>query len=333
MMSSVSTAQLLLQISQQFVVYFSSILLLPDFIGNICIVIVFFHVKSFRRNQCAFYIIVGSIADFLFLLVILPFHIIQNTSGYDPLRLSLAWCKISYAIISIFSLLSFSVVCFAAIDQYLSTHYNPWLRQFSTLKLAHRLVYSAVVILSLYGIPFLIFFDIQSPGGCGIYNAGFSRYFSLVHFCVLSGVLPNTIAGFSAALAYLNVRRIVRRQIPIARRRLDRQLTAMILIRVVFLVVTTVPFVIDRIYIYNRTISPNDSLRLAVEQLLFSITSSLFYVNSAVSTTIFIEVFIFLIYLGGILCIFMGVKTISSTSETYIYKTYLGKINSHHDKQ
>jgi hypothetical protein len=292
-MSSVSTAQLVLQISQQFGVYFSSILLLLGFIGNICIVIVFFHVKSFRRNQCAFYIIVGSIADFVLLLIVLPFRITQNSSGYDPQQLSLAWCKIRNAIIPIFSLLSFSVVCFAAIDQYISTHHNPWLRQFSTLKLAHRLVYSAVVILSLYGIPFLIFFDIQSSGGCGIYNAGFAVYYSIGNFCVLSGILPNTIAGFSAALAYLNVRRIVRRQVPIARRRLDRQLTAMVLTRVIFLVVTTVPFVIDRIYIYNRTIDPKDSLQLAIEQLLLNITSYLFNFNSAVSTTIFIEVLYF----------------------------------------
>jgi hypothetical protein len=70
-------------------------------------------------------------------------------------------------------------------------------------------------------------------------------------------------------------------------------LTAMVLTRVVFLVVTTVPFVIDRIYIYNRTIDPKDSLRLAIEQLLFNITSSLFNINSAVSTTIFIEVLYF----------------------------------------
>src|SRR5205085_4869252 len=98
--------------------------------------------------------------------------------------------------------------------------------------------------------------------------------------------LPITISTFSATLAYFNVRRIVRRQVPIVRRRLDRQLTAMVLTKVAFLVVTTLPFVIFRIYTLNRSIDPNDSVRLAIEQLLFTITSSLFFVNSAVSDII-----------------------------------------------
>jgi hypothetical protein len=292
-MSSSNQVDAILNASTKYTIAVYSVIFIGGFFGNISNVIVFSYLKIFRRNQFTFYIIVGSIADLLVLLITTPLRIVQNISGYDPMQLSLAWCKIRNAAIPIFSLLSFSAVCFAAIDQYISTHHSPWLRQLSTIKLAHRLVYSAVIIWILHGIPFLIFFYIQSPGGCVIYNAGFAVYYAIGNFCVLSGVLPNTVAGLFAALAYLNVRRIVRRQVPIARRRLDRQLTAMVLTRVVFLVVTTVPFVIDRIYIYNRTIDPKDSLRLAIEQLFFNITSSLFNINSAVSTTIFIEVLYF----------------------------------------
>ncbi|CAF5084844.1 unnamed protein product, partial [Rotaria sp. Silwood1] len=48
-------------------------------------------------------------------------------------------------------------------------------------------------------------------------------------------------------LAYQNVRRIVRRHMSINRRKLDQQLSAMILIRVGFLVVMTLPYVLQRI--------------------------------------------------------------------------------------
>jgi hypothetical protein len=292
-MSSSLTAQIIIKISQQFLAYSQISLIFIALIGNLCNILVFSYVKSFRLNQCAFYLTVESIADLLFLVVVLPSGVSKYLSGYDPQQSSLVWCKLRQTIVMIFSLMSFSSICFAAIDQYLSTHYNPRLRQLSTLKLAHRLVYSFMVIWILYGIPSLIFYEIESPSGCGIYNVGFSRYYSFVVFCALSGILPNIISAFFAALAYLNVRRIIRRQMPIARRRLDRQLTVMVLTRVAFLVITTLPYVIDRIYTMNRSIDPNDSVRAAIEQLITAVTTILFDVNSAVSNTIVFCLYVF----------------------------------------
>jgi hypothetical protein len=281
-----STAQLIINAAQKYTVSVYFIILFGGLIGNICNIIVFIGLKLFRRNQCAFYLIVASIADSFFIILVVPFRITGYFFNYNPLQFSLAWCKIGQTIVPAFSLMSFSAVCFASIDQYLSTHYRPWLRQLSSLKVAHRLVCSATVILTLYAIPFLKYFEIQPSAGCWIYNEGFAYYYSFVHFCILSGILPITVSTCSAALAYLNVRRIIRRQVPIVRRKLDRQLTAMVLTKVAFLVVTTLPFVAFRIYTLNRSIDPNDSVRLAIEQLVYAITSSLFSANSAVSNMI-----------------------------------------------
>ncbi|CAF1535398.1 unnamed protein product [Rotaria sordida] len=290
-MSSSAIADTIFNASKIYTLAVYFVVLFGGLIGNICNIIVFNCLKVFRRNQCAFYLMVAAIADFVLLLLIMPFRITDYAFNYDPARLSIVWCKIRYALVAGCSLMSFASTCFAAIDQYLSTHYYPQLRQLSTLKLAHRLVAIAIVILSLHSIPFLIFFEIHPTLGCGVYNVGFSRYYSFVHFCVLSGVLPITLSGLCAALAYINVRRIVRRQTTIVRRRLDRQLTAMILIRVAFLVATTSPFVLIRIYQLNRpTIDPNDYVRKAVEQLISTIASSLFYINSAGTFYVFLLV-------------------------------------------
>ena len=84
-------------------------------------------------------------------------------------------------------------------------------------------------------------------------------------------------------LAYLNVRRIVQLRITVVRRKLDKQLTAMILAKVTFLVITILPSVLIRIYILNFTANQTDPIRLAIDQLVSSISYSLFYINSAVS--------------------------------------------------
>ena len=55
-----------------------------------------------------------------------------------------------------------------------------------------------------------------------------------IHF--FNGLLPIFVSSLFSLLAYRNVRRIVRRQIPMDRRRLDQQLTAMIFMRVIFFI-------------------------------------------------------------------------------------------------
>ena len=270
-------------VSQKYTLSVYFVLLLQGLLGNLCNILVFAHLKIFRRNQSAFYFIVASIADNLLLIVVLPFRVSDYVFGYDPTRFSMTWCKLRQSLVQAFSLLSFSAVCFAAIDQYLTTHFKAHFRQLSSLKLAHRLICIAIVLWTLHGIPFLIFYEMRSSLDCTIYNGKFQTYYSFVHLCVLSGILPITVSGLAAGLAYTNVRHIIRRQVPIVRRRLDRQWTAMVLSKVAFLILTTSPFIIFRIYLLNRSVESTNTMRLAIEQLVFTITSSLFYLNSAVS--------------------------------------------------
>ena len=83
-------------------------------------------------------------------------------------------------------------------------------------------------------------------------------------------------------LAYQNVRRIRRHNMTNVRRRFDRQLTAMILARVVFLVICLVPFILQRFYIINAWTKPNESFRSAVEKLAAAINLSLTSLNYSV---------------------------------------------------
>ena len=86
--------------------------------------------------------------------------------------------------------------------------------------------------------------------------------------------MPIAISTFFSLLSFSNVRRIVRRQIPIVRRRLDRQLTAMILVRVALFVITITPFVCIRAYQLNQSVDSTNSYAVAVDQLIRSISTT-----------------------------------------------------------
>jgi len=281
-MSSSSTVQAIIFASQVYAISIYPMIFIAGLIGNFCNIMVFHYYKQFQVNQCAFYLMMESIANFALLIFPLPFRFTQFAFDCDLTSLSLVWCKLKQAIAAAFSILSFSTISYAAIDQYLSTNHSVHLRQLSTLKLPHRLIYITIFILIIYSIPFLIFSEINPIFGCTINNVGFEFFYSFIHFFVFSAILPLTISALFAALAYKNVRRIIRHQVPIMRRRLDRQLTAMVLTKVAFLVVTIVPFVIDRIYSETETVNPNNHVRIAIEQLIFNITTSLYYINFSV---------------------------------------------------
>jgi hypothetical protein len=107
---------------------------------------------------------------------------------------------------------------------------------------------------------------------------------------VLVGLLPIFIASSFSLLAFRNVRRIVRRQIPIERRRFDRQITAMVLIHVVFFVFFTLPYIVYRIYVVNVPVTQENLLNFAIMQLLEVIVVSIVDLNYTV------KYFLYLLY-------------------------------------
>jgi len=78
---------------------------------------------------------------------------------------------------------------------------------------------------------------------------------------------------------YLNVRRIVNQQVTIVRRRFDKQLTAIVLVRVCLYVTTALPFIGYQIYQLNVPPNPNNTLCLAIDQLLAAVSYSFYFIN------------------------------------------------------
>ncbi|CAF3493318.1 unnamed protein product [Adineta steineri] len=273
--------------TQKYTFYTSLIIFCIGFIGNLINILIFTTLKHFRNNPSIIYFTAESIANTIQLILFFLINILIQVNETDPANLSLFWCKFRGMMISLCTLVSFSTICFSASHQYLSTSHHFYLRQLSNIKLAKFLIYTSVIISMLQTIPFGIFIEIRSPV-CAIFNQNMLNYISYFYYPVLSGLLPVLIASIFSILAYNNVRRIVRKQMPVVRRRLDQQLTAMILIRIIVFIVLTLPYDIQRMYTYIAKVNQSNQLYYAIINLIGSILVTFFNLNYAISFYVFL---------------------------------------------
>ncbi|CAF1577305.1 unnamed protein product [Adineta steineri] len=157
-----------------------------------------------------------------------------------------------------------------------------------TLKLGRYFAFIFICFAIIHGIVAGSSYDIQPTLGCvpSIYVA--VQYSAFFFYPILVGFLPIVIASSFSILAYHNVRHIVRRQLPIVRRKLDKQITAMVLMRVIIFVCLVLPYVTYRIYTVNFPTSRIMPMAYAISRLIQAIITSIYITNFVVNFYIFI---------------------------------------------
>ena len=280
-MASASTAVQLLSCVEKFSAYYVYVGFATGFIGNLLLVLVLILLKIFRQNRSSFYLIVESICS----SILLTCHLIDARAGLYSTTgslWSLIWCKLRTPIGQSCRLIVCSTICFQSMDQFCSTHPRHSLRRFSTLQIGRWLIAVASIIAIGQTIPYAIFNRFVPHHRCSSLNAPLNRYYSYFYYPILQGLLPMVAATSFSLLAYRNVRRFVRRQIPFERRRLDRQFTAMIFARVLCFVICNTPYTIYRIYLLTANISSDNLEAFAVSQLILSIVALFSLLNHVV---------------------------------------------------
>ncbi|CAF0751745.1 unnamed protein product [Adineta ricciae] len=287
-MASLSTAVNIISNLRQYFVYGSYVVLAGGMLGNILNLIIFSQLKRFRENRWSFYFIVESIVGLIFIAS----SIINTTArliiGTDFDQVSLVWCRLRLILNQGLGLTIFFIIPCAAVDQFFSTSYLFNLRNFCTLKLVRSLVIITSCLWYVHSITFSCFLNIRTSAGCIITNANVSRYSIYFFYPILYGSIQIIIAFLFSLLAFRNVRRLVRRQIPIDRRRMDQQMTAMILTRVAFFIVYALPYSIYRVYSIGEVPDQSKALQYAIIQLTLQICILLFTMNFSASFYIFI---------------------------------------------
>lgn len=277
-----STAAEILLLADKFSLYFTIVIFVTGTVGNLLNLGVLSTLKIFRSNQCVFYLIIESIVDTCQLSILFIISILPIIYGFSPDNILIVWCKLKNILPQVFRLLSTSMVCFAAFDQFLFTNPHYSMRQISSIQLARCLTLTAICIWIIHGIPYAIFYQIIPSSGCIITNISLIHYYSYFYYPILHGLFPILTSCLFSLLAYRNVRHLVRRQVAVVRRRLDRQLTAMVFLRVICFVLLLTPYTIYRIYSLNVLVSKVNLYPYAVDRLIFLIMASLTNLNYSV---------------------------------------------------
>ena len=261
--------------------------LVAGVLGGFLNVIVFLSLKTFRQSPCAFFLTVMSIVNIGQLLTGLLSRILITGFNMDLTERSVSFCKFRSYCLQVCTLISYSCMCLATVDQFLATSLRPRWQQLFTLKRAYLWCIVFITVWMLYDIPSLIWYDpVVSPRAgavsCVITYTNFQRYHRYVNVLVLAGILPTTITVLFGSLAYFNVRQIPYRVVPLVRRELDKQLTTMVLVQVLhnFAVIVPQIGVLIAIYSSNLTISSPNYVPLVFSNL---VTGMIYYFYFAVS--------------------------------------------------
>ena len=293
--TSSSLVILIYDASEKYAFYSKIFFLTGGLISNLALILVFTILPTFRGNQCAFLLTVECISNIGLFLSTYSDDLYTYVTGWDLTITSLLWCKLQHGLPTIFGIGSLFTICFLTFDQFMSTNPRPNWRQVSTLKLAHRLTLLNICFVVLHSIPFMIYAEIQEANGCDIYNKKFRSYMIFFSYPILSSVAPIIFNVTFSLLAYCNVRRIVRRQVAVNRRRLDRQLTAMVLARICCLILLGLPYIIVSVFLLNFSKTQDNQLDAAIVRMTTVITNSLVYLNFAVKQKLlFNNTFVFI---------------------------------------
>ncbi|CAF3823279.1 unnamed protein product [Adineta steineri] len=253
---SSSIISLLALAGKQITIYLGIFTLVAGVIGGLLNIIIFLSLKTFRESSAAFYLTIMSIVNVGQLLTGLLSRIMTSGFGIDWTLTSLFYCKFRSYCFNICALISMTCICLAIIDQYLATSSRAQWRQWCNIKVARLLVVLFVLIWIIQGIPYLIYYDqviLITTGQVTCINTNdvLQQYNIYGNLLVFQKLLPICITFVFGLLAYNNVRQLGYRTIPLIRRELDKQLTVMILVLIVFAFFTNIPYTV--IYIVSTT--------------------------------------------------------------------------------
>ncbi|CAF1135706.1 unnamed protein product [Adineta steineri] len=225
--------------SQQAAIYLNGFNLAIGIPGGFLNILVFLSLKTFRENTCSFYLIIVSCLNVGQLLLGALSRFVISGFSIDWTIMSRPYCKLRIYLFQTFSLITLTCMCLATIDQYFATCKRVRWQKWSNITTTRYLTAITIIFWSIFSILYPVYYDIVLSSttnklSCMNTNPTFDRYNTNFHQIIMQGFLPNFLTALFGILAYYNTKNIAYRIVPLVRRELDKQLTSMLLVQVIF---------------------------------------------------------------------------------------------------
>ena len=228
-------------------------------VSNILTVLVLSRPKL-RKNTCSLYLIGASVSNTLCIVVSLFYFTISNGFGYSFTAKSRVLCKLLPYLYYTTLFLASWFVLLACTDRYCSTHSQTFVRRFSHLNIAKRLLIFLPLFTLLIHIHLLIYIDWIEYGRCTFLTFNF-LLFLFIYYVVVYAFMTPILYMIFAILTIVNVQKAKKKvvctvqkyasTIPLPQRRqtLNAQLLRMLLVQVISFVILTMPLAIWNVYL------------------------------------------------------------------------------------
>jgi hypothetical protein len=244
---------------------------------------------SLRREPCSLYFLSSTCFDLFVIFVVVPVRIASEGYNIEAGNYYLGLCKTEFFAFYVARTIPCWLIVLACVDRFLHSSIRANIRQISSYKTAKKSIgITSIAIIILY-IHMIGFYEISyvpdrfgniTPMCYG--RKGIYRTFIAFWAMILYSLCPSFLMLLFGLLTLNNIRQ--RRQvipwIPKTRRRVRRtdiQLLRMLAAQVLVIIISTLPFSIYRLYASFTTSLVKDTLRLALENLVFEIANVLTY--------------------------------------------------------
>ncbi|CAF1165676.1 unnamed protein product [Adineta steineri] len=263
-----------------------------------------FSQPTFNKSPCAMYFIASSFAQFFTFNFALVTRMIHYGYSITTLNTNLYYCKIRFYLFYIFVAVPRYQIILASIDRYFASSRDAVRRQWSSPKVASRLMIGTAIIWCLIYIQVLIFYDISS-GSCKYRSGAYGVFFS-TYIAIDSGILPLFLMLVFGLLTVKNIHKTKQRIGPgggtnenrpaqgSKMSKKDAQLHKMLAHQITLFIVLNLPNPCYLVYSAFTINTPKSSLRTTIEAFASNMTYVLIYLgfsltfaNFATSSEIF----------------------------------------------
>lgn len=266
-------------ISQQITIYGGSFLFVTGLIGNSINIFIFLSIPTYRKKPCVFYFIIAAIVNNIYILFNFTTRVIGSIYGVDYTSISILWCKIRQFLVVGFTLITLTCSCVSIIDQYIVTSQNIYIRRYSNIKLAHRIVLIIIIICFVHAIPCLLYYDISSiTNKCGVVNPSYGIYTRIYIPTCLFCIIPIIIMIVFGCLIYRNICQTQ----ALLRQQANRQVVQMTLFQIILFIMSLLPYGIFSTYKLVTEQIIKDSNQILRENLVMTIVTIVTYCYYAV---------------------------------------------------